>query len=960
LPLVGAVIVATALLPASAPAATIRVNDQADAYGTGGGCSLREALASAQTNADFGGCTAGSGADTIIVPAGTYVLTRGPAGDDAGAHGDLDVVGDTTIVGAGAGSTTIDGGGIDRVLDGRPSSRLELRGVTITGGHAPDGANGAAGIPGSSGTSGAPNGGSSLGGQGGSGQNGGGIRAAAALIVADALVSGNRAGSGGNGGASAAGGSGHRGGSASGSGGDSTGGSGGEGGTGGGIYALGPLTVERSRVTGNAAGDGGSGDDAGPAGNGSTPSCPDCNGGHGGASEGGRGGSGGRGGGIYAQAPADIADTVVAQNKGGDGGDGGDGASAGRGGDAATLTNPPSPASFGLGGGKGGYSTGGPGGHAGGGGIIAAGSTTIRNTSVTDNRAGAGGQGGDAGTAGDGGVGNDTRGGDGGAGGFSDGGNGGRSEDAGGADLFTPFVTGQSHAISASTIARNTAGHGGDGGNGAAAGRGGDGTPVGEHGTTLGGMGGGAGSGALLLGDPTVVSNTTIAANVGGQGGNGGNGGSATGFAENEGGDAGNAGVAGGAQFLYPSSVRHATISGNELGPPGVGGEPGPGGTRSAGVNGDTGKAGGVAGRTNLVNSVLAHNAAPNCDLVAPIDVGGNVSFPDASCPGVNADPKLGPLRDNGGPTETMSLGAGSPALDLPPASGPDCQPADQRGVARPQGAACDSGAYEHQAPVAVTGDALDVGPSGARLTGLATPNTGGASYRFEFGPAPAYGSRTESRLVGPDPAQASEAIGGLSPGTTYHYRLVVTTDGGTTAGEDRTFTTAGEDRTSTTGQAPSTFPPLSPGGQIPADLEVPAFTARPRVRPSAFEANPRRGPSLLTRAAVGARIRFVLSEPARVTFRVLKPARGRVRRGRCEKPSRRNRNGRRCTRYVALRGSFAHQAAAGLNQPRFSGRLRNRALKPGSYRLAATATDAARNKSAPANANFKIKRRKR
>jgi hypothetical protein len=48
----------------------------------------------------------------------------------------------------------------------------------------------------------------------------------------------------------------------------------------------------------------------------------------------------------------------------------------------------------------------------------------------------------------------------------------------------------------------------------------------------------------------------------------------------------------------------------------------------------------------------------------------------------------------------------------------------------------------------------------------------------------------------------------------------------------------------------------------------------------------------------------------------------------------------------------------AGLNQPRFSGRLRNRALKVGRYRLAATATDAAGNKSAPANANFKISKR--
>ncbi len=63
-----------------------------------------------------------------------------------------------------------------------------------------------------------------------------------------------------------------------------------------------------------------------------------------------------------------------------------------------------------------------------------------------------------------------------------------------------------------------------------------------------------------------------------------------------------------------------------------------------------------------------------------------------------NSDPLLGSLADNGGPTQTMALQAGSPALD----AGDDatCAPSpvsgvDQRGIARPQGAHCDMGAYE-------------------------------------------------------------------------------------------------------------------------------------------------------------------------------------------------------------------------------------------------------------------------
>jgi CSLREA domain-containing protein len=57
-------------------------------------------------------------------------------------------------------------------------------------------------------------------------------------------------------------------------------------------------------------------------------------------------------------------------------------------------------------------------------------------------------------------------------------------------------------------------------------------------------------------------------------------------------------------------------------------------------------------------------------------------------------DPLLGPLQDNGGPTETHALLPGSPAIDAIPASECDLA-ADQRGVARPQGPACDMGSYE-------------------------------------------------------------------------------------------------------------------------------------------------------------------------------------------------------------------------------------------------------------------------
>ena len=114
-------------------------------------CSLRAAI----TESNFVG-----GANVITVPAGTYTLTLGPADDEfngAGAtmeSGDLDIVDlslfslptltSVTINGAGAGTTIINGGGIDRVIDvnnfaaSGQAVNVTLNGLTITNGNAPN------------------------------------------------------------------------------------------------------------------------------------------------------------------------------------------------------------------------------------------------------------------------------------------------------------------------------------------------------------------------------------------------------------------------------------------------------------------------------------------------------------------------------------------------------------------------------------------------------------------------------------------------------------------------------------------------------------------------------------------------------------------------------------------------------------------------------------------------------
>lgn len=62
--------------------------------------------------------------------------------------------------------------------------------------------------------------------------------------------------------------------------------------------------------------------------------------------------------------------------------------------------------------------------------------------------------------------------------------------------------------------------------------------------------------------------------------------------------------------------------------------------------------------------------------------------------PGVGITSILAPLANNGGPTLTHALVVGSPAIDASPADA-DCTATDQRTVARPQGPACDIGAFE-------------------------------------------------------------------------------------------------------------------------------------------------------------------------------------------------------------------------------------------------------------------------
>jgi hypothetical protein len=191
----------------------------------------------------------------------------------------------------------------------------------------------------------------------------------------------------------------------------------------------------------------------------------------------------------------------------------------------------------------------------------------------------------------------------------------------------------------------------------------------------------------------------------------------------------------------------------------------------------------------------VASNSGGNC-AIPQFDGGGNIDFPDSPCPGSNGNPQLGPLADNGGPTQTHALGPGSAARDAIPANGANCAADDQRGLTRPAGAACDVGAYEAAAAGASVGAAGQVGPSRATLHGEVTPNLRETSYHFEYGVTTEYGSQTAERPAGSGAGAApvTADVDGLVPNTLYHFRLVATSPDGTTASADGTFTTVAAD----------------------------------------------------------------------------------------------------------------------------------------------------------------------
>jgi hypothetical protein len=256
------------------------------------------------------------------------------------------------------------------------------------------------------------------------------------------------------------------------------------------------------------------------------------------------------------------------------------------------------------------------------------------------------------------------------------------------------------------TFSGNSSGAGGTGGNS----------------DDIAGAGGAGGPGGAICGMGSLaLANCTLVGNSAGLGGTGGVHYTTWPPYFSYGASGGQGGSGGGIYSQGNLDLINCTIAANQAG---SGGAEGPG-TAGNGPSGPVGVGGGVtnaSGTARLLNTIVALNTGNAADVSGEFTslghnligaTNGSGGFPGAGDRvGSSAsplDPRVGPLADNGGPTFTLALLPGSPALDSGTVIG--APPTDQRGVPRPQAAGVDIGAFEYQYTIPVISGPAFQGP---------------------------------------------------------------------------------------------------------------------------------------------------------------------------------------------------------------------------------------------------------
>lgn len=187
--------------------------------------------------------------------------------------------------------------------------------------------------------------------------------------------------------------------------------------------------------------------------------------------------------------------------------------------------------------------------------------------------------------------------------------------------------------------------------------------------------------------------------------------------------------------------------------------------------------------------------------------------------------------------------------------------------------------------------------------------------------------------------------LGALASGASTTLSILATapnhaaslTDTAVVTGNEKDFVASNNNASVTiTVIAPTpTGPPTRPPKPVLSNLAIKPATLHPAKHGASTAAvkAKKKAPS------TGATVSYNDTLAAQTVFTVEEVLPGRTSGKSCAKPSKRNKHGRKCTRFVPLHGSFAHKDSAGKNSFHLTGRLNGKALKPGVYRLDATPT---------------------
>ncbi|WP_395736525.1 choice-of-anchor tandem repeat GloVer-containing protein [Prosthecobacter sp.] len=171
------------------------------------------------------------------------------------------------------------------------------------------------------------------------------------------------------------------------------------------------------------------------------------------------------------------------------------------------------------------------------------------------------------------------------------------------------------------------------------------------------------------------------------------------------------------------------------------------------------------------------------------------MSFPSIPNMAVGATLTLGAASSSGLPVSYLISGPGTLNGSRLTVNGPGLITvlAWQPGDSYFQSSDMAAQSFNAPPPVVATLAATTVGTTSATLNGSINPNGFTTTAKFQSGVSTSYGVDTVVSLSpsnGTTPQNISTTLTGLIPGTTYHFRASGTNSGGTSTGNDLTFTT--------------------------------------------------------------------------------------------------------------------------------------------------------------------------